>query len=62
MNQTIQTVEGELKFRCEADSIDGAQSALDYYRALGNKAFCTHKNGKHQVYTDVMLVTLGGRS
>ncbi len=42
----------ELFFRVEADTIDEAQAFLDYYKGKGIVACSTHRNSKHQIYTD----------
>lgn len=42
-----------LYFRQEVDSVDEADALLKWYRKEGNTAAATHKNGKHQIYSDI---------
>ena len=40
----------ELDFRKEVDTIDEAQTLIDYEHGQGRTACATHYNGKHQIY------------
>lgn len=42
----------EVFFKVEIDTIDEAQAFLDYYKGKGIMACSTHRNSKHQIYTN----------
>ena len=42
----------EVFFNSEVETIDEAQSFIDYFKKRGKQACCLHENGKHQLYVE----------
>ena len=47
---TITTVEGELHYARTFDNIDEAQAMIDWNKARGKAAVCTHDRAGHHLY------------